>query len=64
MKSHSSTPPSIKWLCVEDDLGNVSGRCKVQCQECRNIAEREEIGMPPEDEDTGEDTNVEDSYAR
>jgi hypothetical protein len=56
------TETARKFLCVEDDLGNISGRCKVQCAECRDLEEHEASGIPPEDD--GEDTNVEDSYAR
>lgn len=37
------------FLCVESDLGNVSGRCKQQCAECRDIEKHEKVGTPPED---------------
>jgi hypothetical protein len=38
-----------KWLCVESDLGNVSGRCAKQCAECRDIEKHERTGTPPEE---------------
>lgn len=48
-----------QFLCVEAD----GKRCAEQCWQCRNIQEFEEGGEPPED-DSWEDTNVEDSDAR
>jgi hypothetical protein len=57
--AESCRTPRQRFLCVEAD--DETPRCDRQCAECAEIESREREEAP---EDDGEDTNVEDSYAR